>query len=92
MTTFYKELFSELRSIKTIDLAYKTTNFLEKLLWLLIGTIGAGWFVYFVAFQVIHIRKINKTYLSIVLINSCCICKHKIPFRRFFHGMKAPLY
>ena len=54
MTALYKELFSELRSIKTIDLAYKTTNFLEKLLWILIGTIGAGWVVYFMAFQVIY--------------------------------------
>ena len=60
MTTFYKELFSELRSIKTIDLAYKTTNFLEKLLWILIGTIGTGWVVYFVAFQVK--RWINHNY------------------------------
>ena len=54
MTTFYKELFSELRSIKTIDLAYKTTNFCEKLLWILIGAFGTGWVVYFVAFQVIY--------------------------------------
>ena len=53
-TTFYKELFAELRSIKTIDLAYKTTNFLEKLLWILIGTIGTVWVVYFVAFQVTY--------------------------------------
>ena len=62
MTTFYnKELFAELRSIKTIDLAYKTTNFLEKLLWILVGTIGTGWVVYFVAFQVIHSRQTDKT-------------------------------
>ena len=54
MTTFYKELFDELRSIKTIDLAYKTTNFCEKLLWILIGAFGTGWVVYFVAFQVIY--------------------------------------
>ena len=54
MTTFYKQLFAELRSIKTIDLAYKAANFLEKLLWILIGTIGAGWAVYFLAFQVIY--------------------------------------
>ena len=60
MTTFYKELFSELRSIKTIDLAYKNTNFLEKLLWILIGIIGTGWFVYFVAFQVIYSRQSGK--------------------------------
>ena len=60
MTAFYKELFSELRSIKTIDLAYKATNFCEKLLWILIGTIGAGWVVYFVAFQVIYSRQSDK--------------------------------
>ena len=52
-TTFYKELSAELRSIKTIDLAYKTTNILEKILWILIGTIGTVWVVYFVTFQVI---------------------------------------
>ena len=56
MTTFHKELFAELRYIKTIDLAYKAANFLEKLLWILIGTIGAGWAVYFLAFQVIYSR------------------------------------
>ena len=56
MTAFNKDLFSELRSIKTIDLAYKATNLLEKILWILIGTIGTGWVVYFVAFQVIYSR------------------------------------
>ena len=61
MAAFNKELFVELRSIKTIDLAYKASNFLEKLLWILVGTIGAGWVVYFVAFQVINSRQIDKT-------------------------------
>ena len=48
MTTFYKEVFVELRNIKTIDLAYKAANVLEKILWVLMGMIGATWAVYFI--------------------------------------------
>ena len=48
MTSFYKEVFAELRNIKTIDLAYKAANVLEKILWVLMGMIGATWAVYFI--------------------------------------------
>ena len=48
MMAFYKEVFAELRNIKTIDLAYKAANVLEKILWVLMGVIGATWAVYFI--------------------------------------------
>ena len=48
MMAFYKEVFAELRNIKTIDLAYKAANVLEKILWVLMGMIGATWAVYFI--------------------------------------------
>ena len=52
MTTFYKEvLFLELRNVKTIDLAHKAVNCLEKTLWILMGVIGAAWAVWFISFS-----------------------------------------
>ena len=48
MTAFYRDIFAELRNIKTIDLAYKAANVLEKILWVLMGVIGATWAVYFI--------------------------------------------
>ena len=49
MTNFYKEIFAELRNIKSIDLAYKGANVLEKMLWILMSVIGATWVVYFIS-------------------------------------------
>ena len=49
MTTFYKEIFAELRNIKSIDLAYRGANVLEKMLWILMSVIGATWVVYFIS-------------------------------------------
>ena len=48
----YKEIFVELRKITTINLACKSTNWLEKILWYLIGLIGTLWAIYFITQQV----------------------------------------
>ena len=48
----YKEIFVELRNITTINLACKSTNWLERLLWYLIGLIGTLWAIYFITQQV----------------------------------------
>ena len=50
--TSYEGILAEIKSIRTIDLACKTTNLLEKILWLLIGIIGTIWAIYFIALQV----------------------------------------
>ena len=52
MKIFFREVLVELRNITTIDLACKTSNLLEKILWSLIGIIGTIWAVYFVTLQV----------------------------------------
>ena len=52
MKIFYKEVFAELRNITTIDFASKASNFLEKILWSLIGIIGTIWAIYFITLQV----------------------------------------
>ena len=52
MKIFFKEVLVELRNITTIDLACKTSNLLEKILWSLIGIIGTIWAAYFVTLQV----------------------------------------
>ena len=52
MTMTYKEIFVELRNITTINLACKSTNWLERLLWYLIGLIGTLWAIYFITQQV----------------------------------------
>ena len=49
---FYKEVLVELRKITTIDLASKSANLLEKLLWTLIGITGTIWAAYFITLQV----------------------------------------
>ena len=46
-----REIFNEVQSITTVDLGYKATNILEKLLWAIVGLIGTIWAFYFVAFQ-----------------------------------------
>ena len=52
MNIFYKEVLVELRKITTIDLASKSANLLEKLLWTLIGITGTLWAAYFITLQV----------------------------------------
>ena len=52
MTFSYQELLTELKKIRTVDLAYKATNILEKAFWALLGTIGALWIIYFISLQV----------------------------------------
>ena len=52
MKIFFKEVLVELRKITTIDLACKSANRLEKLLWTLIGITGTIWAVYFITLQV----------------------------------------
>ena len=52
MNIFYKEVLVELRKITTIDLASKSANLLEKLLWTLIGITGTIWAAYFITLQV----------------------------------------
>ena len=59
----YKEIFAELRNITTIDLAYKTSNFLEKLFWTFIGISGTVWAIYFITFQV-RLFHISKFFLA----------------------------
>ena len=46
-----QELFSELRNITTIDLAYNAITIFEKALWGLIGVLGSMWAVYFISMQ-----------------------------------------
>ena len=53
MTFFHKEIFTELRNITTIDLAYKTSNIFEKIFWTLIGISGTIWAVYFITLEVL---------------------------------------
>ena len=52
MKIFNKEVLVELRKITTIDLACKSANLLEILLWSLIGITGTIWAVYFITLQV----------------------------------------
>ena len=52
MNNFFKEVLVELRNITTIDLAIKSSNLLEKLLWTLIGITGTIWAAYFITLQV----------------------------------------
>ena len=52
MKNFFKEVLVELRNITTIDLAIKSSNLLEKLLWTLIGVTGTIWAAYFITLQV----------------------------------------
>ena len=52
MKNFFKEVLVELRNITTIDLAIKSSNLLEKLLWTLIGITGTIWAAYFITLQV----------------------------------------
>ena len=46
-----KELLDELRNITTLDLAYKASTILEKILWVLICITGTIWAVYFINLQ-----------------------------------------
>ena len=48
ITNLCKEVFDELRNITLIDLTYKASNCFEKLLWTLMGIIGAIWAVNFI--------------------------------------------
>ena len=52
MMMTYKDIFVELRNITTINLACKSTNWLERLSWYLIGLIGTLWAIYFITQQV----------------------------------------
>ena len=52
MKNFFKEVLVELRNITTIDLAIKSSNLLEKLLWTFIGITGTIWAAYFITLQV----------------------------------------
>ena len=53
MTTFLKELLAGIRTITTVELAYKASNLFEKALWTLIGISGTIWAMYFITFQVV---------------------------------------
>ena len=57
MIDYYQGLIVELRNITTVDLVYKTSNILERILWALIGIIGTLWAVYFITLQVGLIHK-----------------------------------
>ena len=57
MIDYYQGLIVELRNITTVDLVYKTSNILERILWALIGIIGTLWAVYFITLQVGLIQK-----------------------------------
>ena len=46
-----QELFSELRNIATIDLAYNAVTIFEKALWGLIGVLGSMWAIHFISMQ-----------------------------------------
>ena len=47
----YKALVKELRGITTIDLAFKSTNIVEKIMWVIILLIGTFWVCYFIQLQ-----------------------------------------
>ena len=44
-------LIDELRGITTIDLAFKSVNILEKIIWIIILIIGTVWACYFIQLQ-----------------------------------------
>ena len=44
-------LIDELRGITTIDLAFKSVNILEKIIWMIILLIGTLWACYFIQLQ-----------------------------------------
>ena len=52
MNIIYNDFLVELRKITTIDLASKSANLLEKILWTLIGITGTIWAAYFITLQV----------------------------------------
>ena len=52
MTFSYQELITELRKIRTVDLASKAASILEKILWIVIGITGTIWASYFITWQV----------------------------------------
>ena len=52
-----KKLLDGLRNITIIDLACKSANIFEKTLWILIGTIGAIYAIYFISFQFLTLEK-----------------------------------
>ena len=74
MNIFYKEVLVELRKITTIDLASRSANLLEKLLWTLIGITGTIWAAYFITLQVSIIAyflskaKIISKLIAIIII------------------------
>ena len=47
----YKVLVEELRGITTIDLAFKSGNIVEKVMWMIILVIGTFWACYFIQLQ-----------------------------------------
>ena len=47
----FQLIFNELRNITTIDLAHKTANILEKILWASIGIVGTIWAFVFIGSQ-----------------------------------------
>ena len=47
----FKVLVNELRGITTINLAFKSANIMEKVIWLLILMIGTFWACYFITLQ-----------------------------------------
>ena len=47
----FQIIFDELRNITTIDLAHKTANILEKILWATIGIVGTIWAFFFIGSQ-----------------------------------------
>ena len=44
----WERVLPEIRSVSTIDLAFKAENVLEKLIWLILGMLGIVWASYFV--------------------------------------------
>ena len=62
-----KEIPNILRGIVSIDLTFKASNVLEKLIWTSIGIIGTLWAIYFIAFLVTNKNPIIDTSLDVKL-------------------------
>ena len=51
MKSQYRDLIGGLRVFTTIDLTFKASNILEKLLWIVIGTVGTLWAIWAISSQ-----------------------------------------
>ena len=46
-----RNIFNELKNVRTIDLASSSRHILEKCFWIIIGILGIGWAIYFLPNQ-----------------------------------------